>query len=138
MTAPYQERNRIKAREAARKDHLIANEILADPPKVPQSWLDVATERAGEGFASWAQIAERMGVSLHTCYGRWRRLTEATGHRKPSEHTRPEPLEYPHPLPPPEHGDPDWLTEYRAYLDSTGQGYTPSRGTARYPDEVAS
>jgi hypothetical protein len=139
MTAPYRERpaNVRRARDAAQKDQQIANEILGNPPKVPQSWLDVATERAGDGFASWPDIAKRMGLTPATCYGRWRRLTETTGHRRPSQHTRPEPLEYPDPLPPPEHGDPEWLSEYRAYLDSIG-AYRPSRGTARYPDEVAS
>lgn len=133
---PYELRNEAKARDAAARDWLIANEIISDPPDVPQGWLDVCIERAGNKLTSWPDIAAHLGITMGQCYGRWRRLMEATGHRRPRPSRRRE-LEYPDPLPQPEHGEPEWLTEYRQFVASD-DGYSPSRGTARWPDEVAS
>lgn len=135
MTAPYVERNRARAREAAARDYMIANEILTDPDRPPmrQDWLDVVTERAGDKFASWPEIAARMGLGFNCCYGRWRRLMETTG-RRPVPRRPPRAVPW---LPEPEpRAEPEWWAEYRDFVAS--EGYTPSRGTARLPDEVAS
>ena len=131
--------NEARVAECAARDYATAQQILADPPRVPEAWLEVCRERAGDKFSSWPELAERMGLSFSACYGRWRRLMEATGNRRPRPPRPRADLEFPEPLlanrePP---GPPEWLAEYRSYLAG---GYSPSRGTARfYPeDEVAS
>jgi len=135
---PLLRRNTQRAAEAAEQDFLIAQQILADPPDVPESWLLVCRERGRDRTSSWPEVGARLGVSFYAAYARWRRLMTATGRRPPD---RPRPPQSWGPPPPgavPEvRQPPAWLAEYRVFSGDTG--YSPSRGTARFaPDEVAS